>query len=68
VSAVSCARGRRRKEIDDYIATRPSHAAAVKTDETQRRFEPAGVRNRLLARSRLDGVIIDVNLWTMTSR
>ncbi len=40
---------RHRKEIDDYIATRTSHAAAVKT-ETERRFDPAGVRNRLLAR------------------
>ena len=41
---------RHRKEVDDYIATRASHAAAVKT-ETERRFDPAGVRNRLLART-----------------
>jgi uncharacterized protein (DUF433 family) len=40
---------RHRTEIDDYVATRASHAAAVKT-ETERRFDPAGVRNRLLAR------------------
>jgi uncharacterized protein (DUF433 family) len=40
---------RHRKEIDDYIATRASRAATVKT-ETERRFDPAGVRNRLLAR------------------
>ncbi len=40
---------RHRKEIDDYLSTRASHAAAVKT-ETERRFDPAGVRNRLLAR------------------
>ncbi len=40
---------RHRKETDDYIATRASHAAAVRTD-VERRFDPAGVRVRLLGR------------------
>ena len=40
---------RHRTQIDDYLATRASHAAAVRT-EVERRFDPAGVRARLLAR------------------
>jgi uncharacterized protein (DUF433 family) len=40
---------RHRKESDDYIAARASDAAAVKA-EAERRFDPAGVRDRLLAR------------------
>ena len=40
---------RHRTEIDEYVATRASHAAAVRS-ETERRFDPKGVRNRLLAR------------------
>ncbi|MCC6766162.1 MAG: DUF433 domain-containing protein [Deltaproteobacteria bacterium] len=37
------------QESNEYIATRASHSAAVKA-ETERRFDPAGVRDRLLAR------------------
>ncbi|MCC6849135.1 MAG: DUF433 domain-containing protein [Deltaproteobacteria bacterium] len=40
---------RHRTEIDEYVAARASRAAAVKA-ETESRFDPAGVRKRLLAR------------------
>ena len=40
---------RHRTEIDEYVAEHASHAAAVKT-ESERRFDPVGVRQRLFAR------------------
>ncbi len=40
---------RHRGEVDDYLAQREKEACAVRA-ENERRFPPAGVRERLLAR------------------
>jgi len=42
---------RQRTKLDDYLARRDQSARRIR-DENERRFDPSGVRNRLLARRR----------------